>query len=105
MGPDDQDRERLLFFRKTRQDLLKKLGLPPDTSPENFQHLLEERERRKRADAVEMFRMVRKKLLTTMGLPPGTAPSDVQILLEAKRAVSKLSTMATKLEAARKKRT
>jgi predicted house-cleaning NTP pyrophosphatase (Maf/HAM1 superfamily) len=104
MNLKDKDRERLLFFRKTRQDLLKNLGLPPDTRPEDFQRSLEEKERSRKAGLVEMFRGVRKKLLASLGLPVNTAPSDVQNLLEVKKAIDQLDAVAAKLEVARKRR-
>ena len=103
MSLKEKDRERLLFFRNARQDLLQNLGLPPDTRPEDFQKVLEQKEHRKKTGILEMFRGIRKELLTSLGLPGNTAPPDVQNLLKVKKIVNQLDAVASKLEAARKK--
>ncbi|MEW5723816.1 MAG: hypothetical protein AB1896_11960, partial [Thermodesulfobacteriota bacterium] len=72
--------DRVEYLRRIRNQMLKKLGLPPDTPPEKIQALFEKTDPEDEADLssdearVAYLRKIRAGLLKNLGLPQNTPP-------------------------------
>lgn len=94
----DADKKRIAEFRKLRNELLKKLGAPPDAPPEKVKAMIEEmlkkKEERSKAARLNFLKNVRKRVLQNQRLPENTPPENVESLLKARKLMDKLNALA-----------
>jgi hypothetical protein len=82
------DRRKMLG--QIRKDLLAKMGLPPDTSPEKFQAIIQQAARKSDARK-KALRDAREQILQSLRLPPGVPPDHVMKWLELRNTLDKLN--------------
>ncbi|MBU2548577.1 MAG: hypothetical protein KKB20_09225 [Proteobacteria bacterium] len=75
------------YLRGIRDRMLKRMGLPPGTPPEQVQDALGVRvgSGRGSLDRARFFGEIRRRMLSNMGLPPDTPPDRVTALLDKNR--------------------
>ena len=71
--------DRTTYLGHIRRELLKRLGLPSDLSPEGFRTALESQGS---LDRRLYFRGLRGDILRRLGLPPDTSPERFLAILE-----------------------
>jgi hypothetical protein len=83
--------DRVKYLRRLRREMLKKLGLPPDTPPDRVQAMLESGQLGDAPDLstdqgrVEHLRNLRNRLLKNLDLPENTPPEKLSELLKNKK--------------------
>jgi hypothetical protein len=82
------DRRKMLG--QIRRDLLVKMGLPPETSPEKFQAMIQQAAQKSDARK-KALRAAREQILQSLRLPPGVPPDHVVKWLELRNTLDKLN--------------
>lgn len=82
--------DRAKMLGQIRKDLLAKMGLPPDTSPEKFQAIMMQAARKKEARK-QALRTAREQIIQNLRLPAGVPPDHVMKWLELRNTLDKLN--------------
>lgn len=100
MSDKDRQADRVEELRKVRRELLKKIGLPPDTPPHEVREWLKKNmpQAVKPKIRKQYFSAVRSRLLNNLRLPDNTPPGSFASWLEARKNLDKLNELVVKEE-------